>query len=96
MFIEGIIAFIGATDFAASLWIGIELDASLSKYLTYIPRKVPTELVFLSVESSRSFWILFVEDSISLKLRFGFIGNLFLDFVVFSFPTFVGDTFGAY
>ena len=30
---SGIIAFIGATDFAAGLWIGIELDASLSKCL---------------------------------------------------------------
>jgi hypothetical protein len=33
---SGIIAFIGATDFAAGLWIGIELDAPLGKYLTYI------------------------------------------------------------
>ena len=29
------IDFIGATDFAAGLWIGIELDAPLGKYLFY-------------------------------------------------------------
>ena len=28
---SGIIAFIGATDFASGLWIGIELDAPLGK-----------------------------------------------------------------
>ena len=32
---SGIIAFIGATDFATGLWIGIELDAPLGKYLVY-------------------------------------------------------------
>ena len=30
---SGIIAFIGATDFATGLWIGIELDAPLGTYV---------------------------------------------------------------
>lgn len=29
---SGIIAFIGTTEFASGLWIGIELDAPLGKY----------------------------------------------------------------
>ena len=54
MFFESIIAFIGATDFAAGFWIGIELDASeVTLYEVYLNldkliRKVPTKLVFLS------------------------------------------------
>lgn len=30
---SGVIAFIGATEFAAGIWIGVELDAPTGKYL---------------------------------------------------------------
>ena len=48
---SGIIAFIGSTEFAPGLWIGVELDAPLGEFAK-VKRLVESSNTFLNVLSS--------------------------------------------